>query len=93
MHDLIFWLQATYTGAEMNKKRQIIPFLKNIHKQLEQGHSQQSVLYFYKWINEIDKRRNQSFLATFPEMESVYELGKQYEKDKSIVIDLDYLKL
>jgi hypothetical protein len=93
VHDIIFWLQATYTGPEMNKKKQIIPFLKNIHKQLEHGHSQQSVLYFYKWINEIDKRRNQSFLATFPEMASVYELGKQYDKDKSIVIDLDYLKL
>jgi MoaA/NifB/PqqE/SkfB family radical SAM enzyme len=91
--EVIDWLQTTYTEEELKYKRQILPLLQSIHTQLGRGHSKQSVSYFYKWITEIDRRRNQSFVATFPELAHIYELGKEYENDKSIVVDLDYLKL
>lgn len=87
------WIQNTYPGEALEKKRFLLDTLSNIRRELRPEHSRQSVSYFYRWITEVDKRRSQSFVDVFPEYRELYETGKRYQDDRSIVIDLEYLKL
>ncbi len=87
------WITITYSQEEAQKKVKLMRMLTTIKQELNKEHSKQSVAYFYRWISEIDKRRGQNFLEVFPEMKDLYELGKAYQDDRSIIIDMEYLKL
>lgn len=91
--EAILWLLANYRDDDLRKKSMVHSTLVNIRKQLKKEHSRESVSYFYRWISEVDRRRNQSFLSVFPEFRELYETGKRYQEDRSIKIDLEYLKL
>ena len=92
--ELIVWIFQSYTDAELKQKGpKLLSFLSDVKLQIKNPQSEQALAYFYKWISEIDRRRNVNFLNVFPELKPLYIKAKELAENSKIITDLDYLKL
>lgn len=69
-----------FSELEYEKFRRVRDYFANVKyddHRIEQGR-----IDFYNWFNEYDRRRNTSFLKTFPEMEGFYRLCEHLQDNK-----------
>jgi hypothetical protein len=61
-----------FTSVEYEKFKRVVDYMENTthtREKLIEGRRD-----FYNWFNALDKRRDTSFVSTFPEMEDFYKL-------------------
>lgn len=76
VRECINWLRSTYGDDE--KKHNLILMLEDIDNTLNTHVDRQLLGYAIVWFNEIDIRRKQDFLTTFPEYTELFTLGKEF---------------
>jgi organic radical activating enzyme len=61
-----------FTSVEYEKFKRVVDYMENTN------HTREKLIEgrrdFYNWFNTLDKRRETSFVSTFPEMEDFYKL-------------------
>jgi hypothetical protein len=77
VRECISWLELTY-GDDNGNKKKLIFMLKEIDNMLNTEIDRQLLGYAVVWFNEIDIRRKQNILTTFPEYATLFEIGKQF---------------